>query len=339
MTTQKNLTQKGILGIAIAIFMTGAVTTGTYYWATKESFIAKVNNQPIAIRDFSRWYDLIKKQDQGAIGMDYENPQGQAKLAALKQKVLQQLIDAELLKQKSSEMGISVTPTEIDDELDKFIKESDFRGDKNAFNDWLLKERIDISFVKEDFFTKILRDKIKDQIVKNVQMKEDEVKKHYEQNKTTYYTNPESVEAKHILIKIDASRKEAEAKKIAEGLIKQLKEGAKFEDLAKKHSEDVTNKERGGELGAVKRGDMVPEFEMATWKHQDKYDHCGVTDFTAMNLVPFLVTAHYASEYAELLKEKIRQSQYPVRILTDDQAILVQNGSTKLVGKGDEIKL
>ncbi|MEK7143596.1 MAG: Type 1 glutamine amidotransferase-like domain-containing protein [Patescibacteria group bacterium] len=82
-----------------------------------------------------------------------------------------------------------------------------------------------------------------------------------------------------------------------------------------------------------------PTIEMATWKHQDKYDHCGVTDFTAMNLVPFLVTAHYASEYAELLKEKIRQSQYPVRILTDDQAILVQNGSTKLVGKGDEIKL
>lgn len=82
-----------------------------------------------------------------------------------------------------------------------------------------------------------------------------------------------------------------------------------------------------------------PTIEMATWKHQDKYDHYGVTDFTAMNLVPFLVSAHYVPEYAELLREKVKQSRYPVKVLTDDQAVLIQNGHTRLIGKSDEIKL
>ncbi|MFA6436753.1 MAG: Type 1 glutamine amidotransferase-like domain-containing protein [Candidatus Paceibacterota bacterium] len=82
-----------------------------------------------------------------------------------------------------------------------------------------------------------------------------------------------------------------------------------------------------------------PTIEMATWKHQDKYNHYGITDFTALNLVPFLVTAHYKPEYQELLKEKIKTSKYPVRILTDEQAILVQDEEVKLVGNGKEIKL
>ena len=82
-----------------------------------------------------------------------------------------------------------------------------------------------------------------------------------------------------------------------------------------------------------------PTIEMATWKHQDKYDHYGLTDLTAMNLVPFLLMAHYKPENQELLKEKISQANLPVKILTDEQAIMAQDGSFKLIGKGGEIKL
>jgi peptidase E len=82
-----------------------------------------------------------------------------------------------------------------------------------------------------------------------------------------------------------------------------------------------------------------PTIEMATWKHQDKYDHYGLTDLTAMNLVPFLLMAHYKPENQELLKEEISQANLPVKILTDEQAIMAQDGSFKLIGKGGEIKL
>ena len=79
-----------------------------------------------------------------------------------------------------------------------------------------------------------------------------------------------------------------------------------------------------------------PTIEMSTWKHQDKYDHYGITDFTAMNLVPFLLSVHYAPENHDLLKEKSKDAKYPVKILNDEQAILVKDGKVELLG-GEEI--
>jgi len=80
-----------------------------------------------------------------------------------------------------------------------------------------------------------------------------------------------------------------------------------------------------------------PTIETAEWKHQDK-NLVGLTDLTAMNLVPFLVVAHYRPEYRESIKRGMEKVKYPVRILTDDQAILVKDDEVKFLG-GEEIKI
>jgi len=41
----------------------------------------------------------------------------------------------------------------------------------------------------------------------------------------------------------------------------------------------------------------------------------------------------------ESIREGLSQTKYPLKILTDEQAILVQDGQYTLVGKGKEIKL
>jgi len=83
-----------------------------------------------------------------------------------------------------------------------------------------------------------------------------------------------------------------------------------------------------------------PTIEMSTWKKPgEEKERFGVIDLTGMNLVPFLVKAHYVPEQAELLKEKISQSQYQTKILRDGQAILVDGDDYKLVGEGGEIIL
>ncbi len=82
-----------------------------------------------------------------------------------------------------------------------------------------------------------------------------------------------------------------------------------------------------------------PTIEMALWKHQDKYNHHDLTDFTAMNLVPFLVTVHFKEEYRDILKEKISKTNYPVRVLNDEQALLIEDNDIKLIGNGSEIRL
>lgn len=81
-----------------------------------------------------------------------------------------------------------------------------------------------------------------------------------------------------------------------------------------------------------------PTIEMATWKHGNKEQY-GLTDLKAMNLVDFLVTAHYEPKYEELLRQKIQECPYPVKVLSDGQAILSEDGEIKLVGEGEEINL
>lgn len=79
-----------------------------------------------------------------------------------------------------------------------------------------------------------------------------------------------------------------------------------------------------------------PSIIMATWSNRG-FDRCGITDFTAMNFVPFLIKAHYTPEMKETLVEKRKNVQYPIRALNDNQALLVRDGEVQLLGGGDEI--
>ncbi|PSU36226.1 peptidylprolyl isomerase [Photobacterium lutimaris] len=61
----------------------------------------------------------------------------------------------------------------------------------------------------------------------------------------------QTAHALHILVK---------HKEQAEDIMKQLKQGKKFADLARKHSTCPSGK-KGGDLGEFRKGQMVPQFE------------------------------------------------------------------------------
>ncbi len=83
---------------------------------------------------------------------------------------------------------------------------------------------------------------------------DEEVRKAYE--KEASKVKPvERVRAKHILV---STREEAEK------VLKELKAGARFEDLARKYSKDGS-KEFGGDLGYFTYEEMVPEFSKAVF--------------------------------------------------------------------------
>jgi peptidyl-prolyl cis-trans isomerase D len=104
------------------------------------------------------------------------------------------------------------------------------------------------------------------------QVSQQDLQKYYDQHRDEYRV-PEQVNVRQILIKtplpgtngkvdqkgIDAARSKAE------DALKQLKAGAKFEDLAKKYSEDPSSK-NGGSVGWIKRGGFpVPEVDKAAF--------------------------------------------------------------------------
>ena len=105
-----------------------------------------------------------------------------------------------------------------------------------------------------------------------VQVTPDDLQAYYNAHRDQYRV-AEQVKVSHILIKTplpgaDGKVDEkgvAEAQKRAEDLLKQLKAGAKFEDLARKYSEDPGSAKQGGSLGWIGKGRTVPEFEKAAF--------------------------------------------------------------------------
>jgi len=101
-----------------------------------------------------------------------------------------------------------------------------------------------------------------------IQVSQDDLRAYYDQHRDEYRT-PEQVKVSHILIKTplpgpDGKVDEkgvAEAQRRAEDLLKQVKNGGNFEELAKKYSEDPGSAKQGGSLGMIGKGQTVPEFE------------------------------------------------------------------------------
>jgi len=77
------------------------------------------------------------------------------------------------------------------------------------------------------------------------------------------------VEAGHIFVAPDAATieqgLEAKAHRDALATLADIRAGAKFEELARKRSQDTKTRRRGGDLGYFAKGRMVPEFEAAAF--------------------------------------------------------------------------
>ena len=99
-----------------------------------------------------------------------------------------------------------------------------------------------------------------------------ELLSYYDQHRDEFRAS-EQVNVRHILIKTPPLGPDGktdpkgveEARKKAEDILKQVKAGANFADLAKKYSEDPGSAKNGGSLGWIGRGRTVPEFEKSAF--------------------------------------------------------------------------
>lgn len=112
----------------------------------------------------------------------------------------------------------------------------------------------------------------KSKLLAEVQVTNDDLRSYYDEHKD-HYRVAEEVKVRHILIKTPSPGADGkaddkaveEARKKAEDVLKQVKAGGKFEDLAKKYSDDPGSGKLGGDLGWIGRGRTVPEFEKAAF--------------------------------------------------------------------------
>src|ERR1700674_1498471 len=226
--------------------------------------------------------DRIKQYVPGAfvngtfVGMDRYAAEVQARFQ-LTVPVFEELIRQGLLEEKFRKRvtdGISVGPGELQDEFR-------YKNEKIKLNYAVIKpEELAAKINPADAEIKAEYEKNKSryqisekrvvryglldttQMRRNIQVSDDQLKVQY-QNNIQQYQVPNRVHAEHILFmtvgKTDAEVDEI--KKKAEDVRNQAKKGGKFEDLAKKYSEDPGSKDKGGDLGWITQGQTVPEFE------------------------------------------------------------------------------
>jgi peptidyl-prolyl cis-trans isomerase D len=105
-------------------------------------------------------------------------------------------------------------------------------------------------------------------LIPGMQVSEDESKKFYAEN-ASKFQGDEQRRASHILIGFGVSatpQAKLDARKKAEQVLAEVKKNpGKFEELAKKYSQDPGSAEKGGDLGVFGRGSMVKPFEDAVF--------------------------------------------------------------------------
>lgn len=189
--------------------------------------------------------DLALQQMQNGIKQTVFPSEANAKRIAGLQKQQRQI--AYLTYKTSSYLkDIKVT----DEEIQQYYKEHQ-QGYMNP-------EQVSVSYVEIKGSSLKSEIPVDEKVVKRLYQEYLESEKKKEQRK-----------ARHILITLNpgADAKQQQAKeKQAEDILAKLKAGGSFEKLAKQYSQDPGSASKGGELGWVDRGMMVPAFEDALFK-------------------------------------------------------------------------
>ncbi|MEE0451130.1 peptidylprolyl isomerase [Peptacetobacter sp.] len=233
--------------------------------------VADVNGTKITLGQYEFMLKMNKASVEstigGAEGWEQKDQSGQTYKDKYKTLVLDQMINTELLAQNAEKEGIKVTDKEIQSSYNdlKTYVNSDEQIKKSA-------EDLGISddFLKEQAKLSLLIQKSQEKFYSEEKVSDSEMKKYYDEHIDEY--KKDEVEASHILIKTtDDQNKplpEAEQKKAkekAEKVLKEVKAGGDFAELAKKYSQDPGSAANGGALGAFGKGMMVKEFEDAAF--------------------------------------------------------------------------
>jgi len=140
-----------------------------------------------------------------------------------------------------------------------------------------------------------------------------QIEQYYNDHKSSY-TVPEEADARHILISVPANADDktvAAAQAKAESILKQLQGGANFAALAKKDSDDPGSKDKGGELGFVQRGEMVPAFDNAIFTQK-------IGEYT-------IVRSQFGFHVVQVEARTPAHEQPLNQVLPDIQATLIRN--------------
>lgn len=244
--------------------------------------VATVNGQDIS----TRVYEMYLKNGREELGLDETKEEGRRKLSLLREGIVSELIDRELIRQEAARRGLRGEPRRLAEEDERAVARL---GGAEKFDAYLAQHGLTRAEFMETVRGPVYSELVRRELSKDVQVSEEEVKAFYEAHRGDEWLRaPERVTASHILVAarpnliaqqlqrdknlagaaLQAAARDEMARRRAraEGLRRRaLAGGADFAALAREFSDDLGTRERGGALGQFPRDSHPKAFDDAAF--------------------------------------------------------------------------
>ena len=222
--------------------------------------------------------------------------------------VLDQMIELKLLEQEANRLGISASEREIDAAIDSVKRQYNLTDEQ--MTEALKKQNLTPEAFREQWRVQILGNKvIATQVKGQIAVTEDEIKQYYEENYAGLDGGKE-IHIAHILIPFDSPEEKEKALDVAQEVARKAKSGEDFGELAKEYSKDTISAQKGGDLGYVEKGDLVPQLEDVIQAMSEGEVSDPVESPSGYHIIKVLGTRASDKSSLDDAREEIRQKLY-----------------------------
>ncbi len=234
---------------------------------TVDRVVAVVGSQPILASQVEE--EIFSRQSQGL-----PLPTTAEGSAALRQQVIDGIIEAELLIQQAQrDTAVKVTDQEIAEGVEQQIRK--IRGNFGSEAEYAAELR-KAGFQTPDEYRRWLGDQQRraalqnrlieklrgDGTLKPVIPTEREMRAYFESQKSALEKRPATLSFRQVIVPPQPSLAARQAAyQLADSIARSLRQGSDFAVAAKRFSADSGSRDQGGSLNWFRRGVMVPEFE------------------------------------------------------------------------------
>lgn len=328
-------TPKWVKAIIIAVLVLILTFSGLGLWGYLERDVAaKVGKETITQTSINNQFNYYVQMYQ-QFGMDLTSPEYATTKKSVLDYILNSSIEESLLVQYAKAHNLTYDQDTFDknmsDEIDNIIKQGQNDNGEQTFND-LVNARYGSLDGYKEYLKKALKDYVERPLLMDAALNEQyKVIDITDQDIKDYWNSVYSVDAEHLLIKVDsatATKKEKEdAKKLAEDTYKEIlaekeKQGDTFNfaTFAKSKAEELNKAEsaagkevaRYEALGYFEKGAMVKPFEDACFDDKNEVGSIvGVieTDF-GYHIIHILGKKKANEKYDEPEKVNVRLVQF-----------------------------
>ena len=222
-----------------------------------DRIVARVNDDVITLSEL---------QEEGLplferLRANYTGKELEYQVQHAEREFLDQLILRRLQLQYASQIGINAAENEINAALKDVLNRNNMT--QEALTALLTREGLTLQDYKDRLREQIILARLMNQAVRSrVSVDASEVEAYYKSHQDEF-SQPAQARVRHIFFRIDpdAAPPQVDAvREQASRVLREARNGGDFGELARRYSEDATAA-NGGDLGVIKRGQALPEFE------------------------------------------------------------------------------